>query len=81
MCIRDRVYAERTAIIIGNESKGLSAEVSQLADMLVRIPMEGRAESLNAAVAAAILMYQSRIRRSSSDTKVTAFGKPYTERR
>ncbi|MBQ7261596.1 MAG: RNA methyltransferase [Lachnospiraceae bacterium] len=77
----ETVYAERTAIIIGNESKGLSAEVSQLADMLVRIPMEGRAESLNAAVAAAILMYQSRIRRSSSDTKVTAFGKPYTERR
>ncbi len=56
-------YAERTAILIGNESRGLSEEASELADMPVKIPMEGKAESLNAAVAAAILMYQSRIRR------------------
>ena len=56
-------YAESTAILIGNESRGLSEEVSELADMLVKIPMEGKAESLNAAVAAAILMYQSRIRK------------------
>ncbi len=56
----ETVYAERTAVIIGNESRGISGEVSQLADVLVKIPMEGRAESLNAAVAAAILMYRSR---------------------
>ena len=55
-------YAERTAVLIGNESRGLSAETSELADMLVKIPMEGKAESLNAAVAAGILMYQSRMR-------------------
>ncbi|MBQ7563432.1 MAG: RNA methyltransferase [Lachnospiraceae bacterium] len=53
-------YAEKTAILIGNEGKGLSAEVSALADRLVRIPMQGKTESLNAAVAAALLMFQSR---------------------
>ena len=52
-------YADKTAIIIGNESKGLREETSQLADILVKIPMKGQAESLNAAVAAAILMYES----------------------
>lgn len=48
-----------TAIIIGNESKGISAEIAALADELVKIPMIGKAESLNASVAAALLMYES----------------------
>ncbi len=45
------------AVIIGNEANGLSEEAAGLADALVRIPMRGRAESLNAACAAAILCY------------------------
>lgn len=48
----------KIAIIIGNEANGISDESAELADMLVRIPMPGRAESLNASVAAALLMYE-----------------------
>lgn len=46
------------AIIIGNEANGLSEEMAQKADVLVKIPMPGRAESLNASVAAALMMYE-----------------------
>lgn len=48
------------ALLIGNEAKGLSEEVSEKADKLIKIPMEGKVESLNAAVATAILMYEAR---------------------
>ncbi len=50
--------SDRTAILIGNESKGLSDQLSEKADILVKIPMKGKAESLNAAVAAGVLMYR-----------------------
>ncbi len=50
-------YAEKTAFLIGNEGNGLSQEILSLSDIRVKIPMEGKTESLNAAVAAAILMY------------------------
>lgn len=45
-------------IIIGNEANGISEEVACHADAFVRIPMDGKAESLNASVAAGILMYE-----------------------
>lgn len=51
-------YGSRTAVLIGNEGNGLSEEISSKADTLVRIPMEGKVESLNAAVAAALMMYE-----------------------
>lgn len=47
-------------IFIGNEAKGLSQETADLADKYVKIPMEGKVESLNASVAAAILMYEAK---------------------
>ena len=50
----------RLCILIGNEASGLSAEASVLADLLYKIPIYGRAESLNAAVAAGILLYRAR---------------------
>ncbi len=57
-------YRNGTAFLIGNEGNGLRKEVADLADTWVRIPMEGQAESLNAAVAAAVLMFEvSRQRR------------------
>ncbi|HHW31903.1 MAG TPA: RNA methyltransferase [Clostridiaceae bacterium] len=56
------------AIIIGNESRGLSKEASASADALVQIPMLGGAESLNASVAAAILMYECVRQRLTKDT-------------
>ena len=51
-------YPQRTAFLIGNESRGLSAEITAAADAAVRIPMEGRVESLNAAIAATLLLYE-----------------------
>ena len=48
----------KSALIIGNEANGIRGDVSSLANCLVRIPMPGRAESLNASVAASILMYE-----------------------
>ena len=57
-------YCGKTAFLIGNEGNGLRSEVAACADTWVRIPMAGQAESLNAAVAAAVLMFEvSRQRR------------------
>ena len=50
-------YSGSTALFIGNEGKGLTQELTGLADVPVRIPMEGKLDSLNASVAAGILMY------------------------
>ena len=48
-----------TAFLIGNEGSGLSPEITALADGLLRIPMAGKVESLNAAVATALLIYEA----------------------
>ncbi len=57
-------YTESTGFLIGNEANGLTSEISQLADQYIKIPMEGKVESLNASIAASILMYEvSRQRR------------------
>ncbi|MDO4317748.1 MAG: RNA methyltransferase [Lachnospiraceae bacterium] len=53
-------YGKRYGILIGNEANGLSDECTALAKQAVRIPMYGQAESLNAAVACAVLAYESR---------------------
>lgn len=45
-------------LVIGNEANGISEEMKLLADEKVKIPIDGKAESLNAGVAAAILMYE-----------------------
>ena len=47
------------ALLIGNEARGLSEEISAKADKLIKIPMHGKVESLNAAIATAILMYEA----------------------
>lgn len=51
-------YSRRCAILIGNESTGLRSDTTKLADNLVKIPMQGKVESLNAGVAASIMMYE-----------------------
>lgn len=51
-------YQSGTAILIGNEGNGLRDEVTERADILVRIPMQGQVESLNAAIAASIFMFE-----------------------
>lgn len=56
-------YSKKTAIIIGNESQGIDREIQAQLDMNVKIPMPGRAESLNAGIAASILMYEFSVRK------------------
>ena len=51
-------YCSGTAILIGNEGNGLREEVAQKADIWVKIPMQGQVESLNAAIAASVLMFE-----------------------
>lgn len=54
--IYDVTFSQPGMLIIGNESTGISAEVLQLNPLLVSIPKIGKAESLNAAVAASIIL-------------------------
>lgn len=51
-------YKGGTAILIGNEGNGLREEIAESADVKVQIPMHGKVESLNAAIAASILMFE-----------------------
>lgn len=46
------------ALIIGNEASGVSDEVMSDSDLLIKIPMPGEAESLNAAIASSVIMYE-----------------------
>jgi TrmH family RNA methyltransferase len=48
-----------TQWLFGNEANGLPAEVTEAADRSVRVPIHGRAESLNLAAAAAVCLYAS----------------------
>jgi len=62
----------RTCWIVGSEAHGVGVEARAAADLSVRIPMQGRAESLNAAVSAAVVLYVAehayRGRRRSADS-------------
>ena len=51
-------YPRKTGIIIGNEANGISKEVVNVADHMIKIPMEGQVESLNAAISAALIIYE-----------------------
>ena len=55
---RDATYWPPCFLLIGNESQGLPTDYEAACDSLVKIPMAGRADSLNAAVAAAVMAYQ-----------------------
>lgn len=63
-CYDDFSFREGTAFLIGNEGNGLRRETAELAEEYIRIPMEGKVESLNAAVAASLLMYEVHRQRS-----------------
>ena len=58
-------YTEPTAFFIGNEGNGLTEHTAGLADTYIRIPMEGKLESLNAGISAALLMYEAKRQRES----------------
>ena len=60
-------YTLDTGFLIGNEARGLTSKTKAMADHLIRIPMAGQVESLNAAIASSILMFEAaRQRREKS---------------
>ncbi|MFD0557132.1 TrmH family RNA methyltransferase [Stackebrandtia endophytica] len=68
--IGDVDFALPTAIVVGNETAGLSRQWRESVDTMVRIPMGGAASSLNAATAGSIVLYEAsrqRLRASTSD--------------
>lgn len=62
-------YRKGTAFLIGNESAGLKEETAECADAYIRIPMAGKVESLNAAVASSILLYEAGRQRRKHSVK------------
>ncbi|GAA3034736.1 TrmH family RNA methyltransferase [Microbacterium dextranolyticum] len=54
-----RVLAEPTAWLFGNEARGLEQSARDLADLALRLPIYGRAESLNLATAASVCLYET----------------------
>lgn len=59
-CTYDKVcYQGKSAFLIGNEGNGLKREIAECADQYIKIPMCGQVESLNAAVAASVLMFEA----------------------
>lgn len=59
-------FCTPTAFLIGNEGNGLTRQLSDMADSCLKIPMEGRVESLNAAVSASLLMYEAHRQRNAT---------------
>ena len=56
--IYDKNFKASCAFLIGNEGNGLSEEVSKTAEELIKIPMKGKVESLNAAISTAVIAYE-----------------------
>lgn len=64
-------YTRACGFMIGNEGNGLSDQIADMADTYIKIPMEGRVESLNAAISATLLMYEcNRQRRRKNENLV-----------
>ncbi len=66
--IRQQDFNRPVALVIGNETHGLSMNYAKVCDTMIRIPMQGSVSSLNVASAAAILLYEVERQRASSDT-------------
>ncbi|GCE48695.1 TrmH family RNA methyltransferase [Thermosporothrix hazakensis] len=56
------LQAKPIALIVGNETEGISREIEQQADILIQIPMSGQVESLNVGVATGISLYELKFR-------------------
>ena len=52
-------WTGRTALFIGNEANGLSEHAKKASDVMLRIPMAGKNESLNAAVCASVMLFEA----------------------
>jgi len=51
-------YRFPTVLVIGNEKRGVSEQLIEAANFIVRIPMRGSCDSINAAVAAGVLLFE-----------------------
>lgn len=56
---REAAFPPPACILVGNEQQGLAAELADACEALVRIPMRGRADSLNVAMAGTLLLYEA----------------------
>ena len=63
---RDIDYTIPTIMIMGNEKKGVSAELIALADSTIEIPMRGMVQSLNVSVATALILYEAQRQREDA---------------
>jgi 23S rRNA (guanosine2251-2'-O)-methyltransferase len=57
-------WTGRAVLVLGSEGSGLRARVAAACDELVSIPVAGRVESLNASVAAAVILFEARRQRA-----------------
>ena len=55
----EKDYRTGTAFLVGNEGNGLTDRITGMADEKIRIPMMGKVESLNAAIAATLMAYEA----------------------
>lgn len=56
-------FSQKTVIVMGNESRGISEEAAKLADGVFYIPMHGMIQSLNVSVATAVILYEAQRQR------------------
>ena len=67
VCYDGPDYKKGTAFLIGNEGNGLKKETADSATQYIKIPMHGKVESLNAAIATSILMYEAAKQRDNEN--------------
>ena len=64
--VGDAELAAGCVLVVGNEGRGVSAEMLQVADGRITLPMLGRTESLNAAVAGSVMLYEAARQRAAA---------------
>ena len=57
---RENVYGKKTVVVVGNEANGVSDEILKICYDCVKIQIYGKAESLNVAVAASLILYKTK---------------------
>ena len=72
-------YPRRFVLVVGNETHGVSREVAERADQSIRVPIRGRAESLNVAMACGVILYEAlrqRQKRTTPENRQTKRRRP-----